>query len=272
MLACRLASRLAANAPSRYGAQRQSVVSAQQDTTLTPTSALVAAFAEPANSVLAASNSVLAACKKHPLLAAVFCATLKDSSCDVATQRTMNPEGAPWDWRRTAIFATFGATFVGAWQYWLFSVVVPRVIPMSAGFAAAPLRQKLTDTVGLRSIALFVAVENLFNQPFGHFPTLYAIKYRLTHGTASLAVSAAAGVSEARRNFFDDNVNSCAVWVPATLINGLFVPVWARVPFMNLCGCGWTCFMSYTKGAPDADADPISEIPAPLVGRRPAFS
>ncbi|KAH8064991.1 hypothetical protein JL722_1883 [Aureococcus anophagefferens] len=104
----------------------------------------------------------------------------------------MNP-GAPWDWRRTAIFATFGATFVGAWQYWLFSVVVPRVIPMSAGFAAAPLRQKLTDTVGLRSIALFVAVENLFNQPFGHFPTLYAIKYRLTHGGASLGDSVGAG-------------------------------------------------------------------------------
>ena len=272
MLACRLASRLAANAPSRYGAQRQSVVSAQQDTTLTPTSALVAAFAEPANSVLAASNSVLAACKKHPLLAAVFCATLKDSSCDVATQRTMNPEGAPWDWRRTAIFATFGATFVGAWQYWLFSVVVPRVIPMSAGFAAAPLRQKLTDTVGLRSIALFVAVENLFNQPFGHFPTLYAIKYRLTHGGASLGDSVGAGVADARRNFVEDNINSCAVWVPATIINGLFVPVWARVPFMNLCGCGWTSFISYTKGAPDADADPIAAPPLPFAQRQPVFS
>ena len=264
MLACRLASRLAANAPSRYGAQRQSVVSAQQDTTLTPTSALVAAFAQPA-------NSVLAACKKHPLLAAVFCATLKDSSCDVATQRTMTPD-APWDWRRTAIFATFGATYVGAWQYWLFSVVVPRVIPMSAGFAAAPLRQKLTDTVGLRSIALFVAVENLFNQPFGHFPTLYAIKYRLTHGGASLGDSVGAGVADARRNFVEDNINSCAVWVPATIINGLFVPVWARVPFMNLCGCGWTSFMSYTKGAPDADADPIAAPPLPFAQRQPVFS
>ena len=266
MIAARLVGRLAtAHAESRplqaYGAKRQSVASAKH---AYPASALSSAVLEPA-------RSALAACKRHPLMAAVFCATLKDSSCDVATQRTMSPDD-PWDWRRSAIFATFGATFVGAWQYFLFSIVVPRCIPLSAGFAAAPLRAKLADTVGLRSIALFVAVENLFNQPFGHFPTLYAIKYRLTHGTASLADSAAAGVSEARRNFFDDNVNSCAVWVPATLINGLFVPVWARVPFMNLCGCGWTCFMSYTKGAPDADADPIGEIPAPLVGRRPAFS
>jgi len=204
--------------------------------------------------------------KRHPLAAAVFCGCLKDSTCDMMTQKATSND--PWDWRRTAVFATFGATFVGAWQYWLFSVAVPRIAPSSATFAAAPLRQKLKDSAGLAGIALFVAVENLFNQPFAHFPTLYTIKHALTHAGASPQESLRRGVEETREGFWQDNLNSCAVWVPATLVNGLFVPVALRVPFMTLTGCGWTTFMSYTKGAPAADADARNPVEAAYAARR----
>jgi len=215
------------------------------------------------------SGGLFALAKKHPLAAAVLCGSLKDSTCDVMTQKATSDS---WDWRRTAVFATFGATFVGAWQYWLFSVAVPRLVPSSASFAAAPLRRKLRDGAGLAGIAAFVAVENLFNQPFAHFPVLYTIKYALTHSGASPAEALEKGVAETRETFWQDNANSCAVWVPATLINGLFVPVALRVPFMTLTGCGWTTFMSYTKGAPAADADhhadPVKEAYAARAGRQ----
>ena len=108
----------------------------------------------------------------------------------------------------------------------------------------------------MRGVAAYVCVENLLNQPFAFFPTLYSIKHGIEHSGASLVECLKAGVGRSRERFVEDNVASCAVWVPATVINGLFAPPWLRVPMMTAMGCGWTCFMSWKRGAPDADADP----------------
>jgi len=223
-------------------------------------------------------RDALAGAKKYPLAFAVACGMLKDGSCDVVTQSATDPD-APWDARRTAVFASFGAVFVGAWQYYLFSRWLPKLIPTSAAFEAAPLAAKLKNAAGVAGVAAFVAVENLLNQPLAHFPTLYAIKYRLEHGDAPWSEVAASAVATTRRNFWEDNFNSLCVWVPATLLNGFLVPLWARVPFMTLCGCGWTSFMSYTRGAPSVDADggaraqvsAALEEAFPSTAPRPAF-
>jgi len=245
-------------------------VSGQNVSPLLLTVPRIEAFAPASGSM--GSTGLLALAKRHPLAAAVFCGCLKDTSCDLATQKATSDI---WDWRRTAVMATFGATFVGAWQYWLFSYTLPRLVPQSASFAAAPLRQKLRDSAGLAGIAAFVAVKNVFAHPFAYFPSLYAIKHGLEGGEAS-PECIRSGLEEYRENFWRDNANSCAVWVPATVVNGLFVPVALRVPFLLLIGSGWTSFVSLTKlSPPGAEPDAVEEayaarrIPrAPEVARR----
>lgn len=210
---------------------------------------------EDAREVSSRASRVLAALRSRPLAFAAFCGCLKDAGCDFATQRAITPD-QPWDWRRTAIFAVFGTVFVGAWQYALFSVALPRFGPsVSAGFASAPLATKLRDTASLRTVAAFVVLENAVNQPLLYFPTLYSIKHSLEHaGSASLAESAVAGARRARELCYEDNAASIKVWGPVTLINGLCMPLWARVPFMTACGCGWTCWVSFARGAPEASS------------------
>jgi hypothetical protein len=182
---------------------------------------------------------------------ATACGTLKDAGCDILVQRSSGV--ADIDWRRTTVFAAFGATFVGAWQYMLFTVWMQRLVPMCR-FAQKPLAQKLKDVEGL-GVAMYVCVENLFNQPLAFFPALYTIKHAVEHSGASLVACVEAGFTRTRESFVEDNMASCAVWVPATVLNGLFAPPWLRVPMMTAMGCGFTCFMSWKRGAPDADAD-----------------
>lgn len=185
---------------------------------------------------------------------AVGCGAAKDASCDALVQTSSGSSLADIDWRRVSVFASFGACFVGAWQYMLFTVWMQRLVPMTS-FVRKPLVEKLKDPQGLRGVAAYVMVENAFNQPFAHFPVLYAMKHGIEHSSAGVTACVHAGVKRARGSFIEDNLASCAVWVPATLINALFVPPWARVPVMSAMGAGWTCFMSWRRGAPDADAD-----------------
>jgi hypothetical protein len=159
------------------------------------------------------------------------------------------------DWRRTRLFATFGALFVGAWQYALFSVAVPRALPYMAAWAQRPLREKLRDPRGLLQLGCLVAVENCFNQPLLHFPILYSIKQSIADCDDAWTCIRA-GCDRAWANCVEDNKASCGVWVPATIFNGMFVPAWARVPMMTFMGCGWTCFISATRGPFELSPDP----------------
>lgn len=195
-------------------------------------------------------------CKSRPLAFAVACGCIKDSTCDMVMQAgersaaRSNGVELRHDWRRTGVFALFGATFVGAWQYALFSKALPLVSPVPAGFAAMGLAEKMRHRAGLKSVAALVFVENFINQPFFHFPTLYAIKDGMERqGDFSITKSLSRGVEEAYEKVVPDNVASLALWVPATVVNGMFMPVWARVPFITLCGCAWTSWLSLNKGA-----------------------
>ena len=42
------------------------------------------------------------------------------------------------------------------------------------------------------------------------------------------------------------------VWVPAQIINFGFSPLWFRIPFTACVSAFWTCFVSMTRGAPEA--------------------
>ena len=132
--------------------------------------------------------AALRSCRLHlPAFGfAVGGGSCKDALCDITVQRasaatSWSGESAAMDWRRTQIFALFGACFVGGWQYILFTVGMQRLLPQPAAFARKTLTEKLRDREGLKVVAGLVAIENLVNQPFLHFPVYYAIKHSVEH-------------------------------------------------------------------------------------------
>lgn len=167
----------------------------------------------------------------------------------------------PHDWRRTGVFTVFGGSFVGAWQYVLFNIMLPRVSPMPANFFTLPIMKRFAHREGLKAVAVLTVLENAINQPFLHFPSLYFIKHKMEHfGTSTWSESMENAISTTKEKFIPDNVASLALWVPATIINGLFVPLHFRVPFITLCGCLWTSFLSLDKGVPATDSEPTPRV------------
>ena len=174
------------------------------------------------------------------------------------------------DWKRNVTFLAFGMTFQGAWQYYLFNRVMPRITPDAFTFAAKSIREKVKDVKGMKNVLVQNFVENGINNPLFFFPTFYSIKEMVSTGkwTFSAAYNSVNnGISRYRKNFWSDITACWAVWVPAQTINFAFSPAWFRVPFVALVSAGWTGYVSFTRGG-EATCDTIgtamatAEIPA----------
>ena len=156
------------------------------------------------------------------------------------------------DWKRNATFLAFGMTFQGAWQYYLFNRVMPRITPDTFTFAAKSMREKIKDVKGMKNVLVQSFVENGINNPLLFFPTFYSIKEMVSAGKwtfSTVCNSVNIGISTYRKNFWSDMKACWAVWVPAQTINFAFSPAWFRVPFVALVSAGWTGYVSLTRGS-----------------------
>ena len=172
---------------------------------------------------------------------------LKTSSVDIMVQKFVEGKEKV-DWRRNATFLAFGITYQGAWQYYLFNRVMPRMIPDAYAFAAKSIREKVKDVRGIRNVMIQNFVENGLNNPLLFFPTFYTIK-ELISGGKSVYQAFSRGVGLYRKNFWSDITACWTVWVPAQTINFAFSPAWFRVPFVALVSAGWTGYVSMTRGS-----------------------
>ena len=53
----------------------------------------------------------------------------------------------------------------------------------------------------------------------------------------------------------EDLVALWKVWIPSTLLNFAFMPMWARIPWVASTSLIWTCILSAMRGS--------SEVPGP---------
>eukprot|EP00930_Biecheleria_cincta_P011677 TRINITY_DN11469_c0_g1_i1.p1 TRINITY_DN11469_c0_g1~~TRINITY_DN11469_c0_g1_i1.p1 ORF type:complete len:326 (+),score=62.01 TRINITY_DN11469_c0_g1_i1:116-1093(+) len=193
-----------------------------------------------------------------PRLFNVGLATFKTWLADLVVQSTSAPASSKqsfgWlDRRRSAAFAAFGFLYVGLIEWLLYVSALSTLCPRAIVFANEPWSEKLHDKVGQVDLLKQVGYDNFLMNPFIYFPVFYVIKgCCMRAATASKASKSSAGVlpgkpealQQYRQNFFEDNLVSCCVWVPADLFV-FAAPIYLRMPLDHLTSFVWTMLLSY---------------------------
>jgi len=180
---------------------------------------------------------------------------LKAGGVDLIVQKCVEGK-KEIDWKRNMTFLTFGMCYQGAWQYYLFNRVMPRMIPDAFKFAAKSLREKARDVKGMKNVLVQNFVENGINNPLLFFPTFYTLKELISAGKwtfHAVCASAKNGVGLYRKNFWSDMTACWSLWIPAQTLNFAFSPAWLRVPFVAMVSAGWTAYVSITRGGASCD-------------------
>lgn len=104
----------------------------------------------------------------RPLFTAVVVATTKNVVADLIIQKGVEQKEAI-DWRRTALFGSFGMLFVGAAQYKVLVKWAPRVFGLTAAGSLHSPRRTL-------AAVKIVAFDQLFFCPFMYLPTFFVMR------------------------------------------------------------------------------------------------
>lgn len=189
---------------------------------------------------------------RYPFLVSVTSATAKGGGADLIVQIYIEKQEKV-NWRRFAVFTSFGFLFCGCWQYYLFSKFMPKLCPGASSFIAKPLRDKLRDARGLRELALQISIDPGINNVMLYFPIFYLIQGIADEGRFE--------PREAMRrysaNISEDLTAIWSVYVPVQIFNFAFLPIWFRVPFVNAVSFLWTGYWSALRGG---DSNAISNL------------
>lgn len=165
------------------------------------------------------------------------------------------------DWRRTAAFGSFGLIYLGGVQYVLYVPLFSRLFPNAAAFAAKSVPDKLRDIRGIRDLLSQVFLDQFVHHPLLYFPVFYAIKEVVTSDTPDLNKA----LGKYRENMVEDLLALWKVWVPSTLLNFAFMPMWARIPWVASTSLIWTSILSAMRGGSEV---PVGEVLGPHVDSR----
>jgi predicted amino acid-binding ACT domain protein len=177
----------------------------------------------------------------------------KTSAADLLVQKYIEKR-EEIDWKRNGAFASFGLVYLGGIQYVIYVPLFSRLFPSAAGFTAKSLRQKLADVPGMLNVVKQTALDQLVHHPFLYFPAFYATKAVVTEGLGPLE-SCAKGLSVYSENYREDLPALWKIWVPATLVNFAFSPMWFRIPFVACTSMLWTCILSAMRGSAEVELE-----------------
>lgn len=183
--------------------------------------------------------------KTYPFQFGVVFSGIKTSVSDLIVQLAIE-QRQQIDWRRNAAFAAFGFGYLGVVQYTLYVPVFGRIFPKTAEFAAKSLRDKAVDVRGQAAVLAQVFLDQCVHHPFAYYPAFYLTKEFVTSGGKPDVDSA---LSTWRHNFWPDLYALWQVWVPATLFNFTFSPMWMRIPVVASTSLLWTMILSAMRGA-----------------------
>jgi len=182
--------------------------------------------------------------KEHPFKFGCAFSCAKTSFSDYLVQ-TYLEKRERIDWRRNATFASFGLVYLGGVQYALYVPIFGRLFPGAASYAAKPLRAKLADGAGSRSMLMQVVLDQFVHHPLMYFPAFYSLKEVVSGGSVSQ------GLAKYGNNYQEDLLALWKLWVPSTIVNFAFMPMHLRIPWVATTSLFWTCILSYMRGGDD---------------------
>ena len=239
--------------------------------------------------------------QRAPFSSQVAVATTKTVAADLLVQTAV--EGKSFqdvNYRRVAVFGTFGCLYLGIVQYGLYVKGMQRIFDKVAldKFCNAPIREKMRDKAGLKILAGTIALDFFLIQPALYWPTYYAVKEVGLHdadaaggaagggaagGAAGGADGGADGVvvtagtresmngesspsvlgnalSKYRENFWEDNLGMCGFWLPMDIII-YSAPIHLRLHLNHIISFAWVGIVSLFRG----DADDKNDQKKPIL-------
>lgn len=118
------------------------------------------------------------------------------------------------------------------------------MFPTAAGFAAKSLRAKLKDAKGMFQLGAQVFIDQAVHHPLMYFPAFYCTKELVMSDKPDLKKV----LSDYRTNMKEDLLALWKIWVPATLLNFAFMPMYMRIPCVAATSLLWTMILSSMRG------------------------
>lgn len=190
--------------------------------------------------------SYAAFAQNYPFANNVAIATLKTAAADLIAQAVIAqvPLGE-LDYSRLLLFASFGAIYLGGFQY-LYQVNIFKRLFDVDSFTSQPWADKFKDGPGLRALAAQTALD-LTVLTLIYLPTFYIFKAGVFSGSADPSVWASSGLESYTTNFAKDEFDLIRVWLPADLIC-FSVPLYLRLPVRHVVSFVWTAYLSFSRG------------------------
>jgi len=182
---------------------------------------------------------------EYPFAFGVVFSGFKTSFSDLLVQKVV--EQKEWkdvDWKRNAAFATFGFVYLGGVQYAIYVPFFSRIFPTAKTFPGKPWRQKIKDFRGMFESGAQVFLDQCVHHPLMYFPAFYCTKELVMKQEPDLV----ACLKEYQGNMKEDLLALWKIWVPATMANFAFMPLWARIPTVATTSLVWTCILSAMRG------------------------
>jgi len=163
---------------------------------------------------------------------------VKTTAADLLVQFAF--ERRAWDPYRTCLFATFGAVYQGAAQYFIVNKVIE---PLFSGNTR-------------RAVFSKICAQNFVADPFIFLPTFYCFKEvasaQQVQKTLVPTISVSQMVSQALRkyqqNCFSDLRNTWSLWIPGHFVTFGLCPIHLRLPWMAFLSFGYVLVLSGTRG------------------------
>lgn len=185
--------------------------------------------------------------KAYPNVNNIGIATVKTASADLLAQTLIAQTPiTEVDWQRVFLFCAFGATYLGAFQYWYQVNIFTKLFDVDS-FTNKPWGEKLKDTEGLKSLAAQTAVD-LSVLTLIYLPTFYVFKASVFSGSSDPGVWLSTGVNNYQTNFSKDEFDLVRVWAPADLVC-FSVPLYLRLPVRHVVSFVWTAYLSFSRGS-----------------------
>jgi len=172
---------------------------------------------------------------------------MKTASADLLAQVAISHTPvAEVDVQRLLLFAVFGATYLGAFQYWYQVNIFKKMFDVDS-FTNKPWDEKLKDSEGLKSLAAQTVVD-LSVLTLVYLPTFYVFKASVFGGSPDPGTWVSSGLDNYQSNFAKDEWDLVRVWAPADLVC-FSVPLYLRLPVRHVVSFVWTAYLSFSRGS-----------------------
>ena len=181
---------------------------------------------------------------EYPFAFGVVFSGAKTSISDLMAQKLVEQRETV-DWKRNMAFAAFGFFYLGGVQYAIYVPIFGRIFPTIKPFTAKSIRDKMKDVRGMFECAAQVFLDQCVHHPLMYFPAFYCTRELVVHSDKPDLMKC---LREYRNNIKEDLLALWTIWVPATLFNFAFMPMWARIPTVATTSLVWSVILSTMRG------------------------